>query len=186
MELFRNRFIWLFALLISTCAVIAETSDYRLLEGDVITISVWGEDDLKGEARVTPSGRISFPLAGSVEVRGKTTAEVEEIVEKSLGKYIPDAQVSVVVVSTQGNKVYVLGKVGKPGVVQMDSPMTVLQALAMVGGPNKFAEEDKIHVYRNSKGSDEVQLKVHYSKLMSGEDMSSNHWLQAGDTILVP
>ena len=176
---------FLTALILSTTPC-SNASDYRLLAGDIITISVWGEGELSGEVRVTPSGRINFPLAGNIDVNGKTPSEVEKTITKRLKKYIPDAQVSVVLVSSEGNKVYILGKVEKPGVVLMNSPMTVLQALAMAGGLNKFAKEDKIRVVRKQEGIKETQLKVNYSKILTGEDMSGNFWLRSGDTILVP
>jgi polysaccharide export outer membrane protein len=182
MKLLSTLCLMLMCLTLST----AWAGDYRLLEGDSLTISVYGEEDLKGEARVTPNGRISFPLAGTLKAKGRTVAELERAIASRLTRYIPEAQVSVVLVTSEGNKIYVLGKVNKPGAIVMQSPMTVAQALAMVGGLNKFADEDKIRVLRRDKHGEQIQIPVNYEDLMSGKDLSSNRWLFAGDTILVP
>ncbi len=178
--------LFIYLLLAVFGSSLAMAADYRLHEGDLLTISVYGEDELKGEARVTPRGRISFPLAGSVRVKGKTVSEVERIIASRLGKYIPEAQVSVVLVSSEGNKVYVVGKVNKPGVVPLSGPMRVMQALSLAGGLTKFADEDEIKILREDRRGREQEISVHYDDVMDGKDLSTNYWLRAGDTILVP
>lgn len=160
-------------------------SAYRLKEGDTLKISVWGEDTLNQEITVLPDGSISFPLVGTVNVDSMTVPQVVKEISKRLTKYIPDPNVSVVVSATQGNRIYVLGKVKTPGSFVMAGPMTVIQVLSLGGGLDKFANTDKIRVIRNTKGS-QKQLVVKYEDIMSGSDLSTNYLLQAGDTILVP
>jgi len=158
---------------------------YLLSPGDVISISVWGEDKLKQEVHVLPDGSITFPLAGQVDVAGLDATAVAKKVAARLKAFIPDPNVSVVITSTAGNLVYVQGKVLKPGTVQMSGPTAVLQVLSMSGGLDKFADKDDIKVVRRNGDKQEI-LPVHYSDLMSGHDMSTNIQLQAGDTLVVP
>jgi polysaccharide export outer membrane protein len=158
---------------------------YRLNPGDTLNISVWGEDKLKQDVHVLPDGSITFPLAGKVEVEGLDSTAVEAKLAARLEKYIPDPQVSVVITGTAGNLVYVQGKVLKPGTVPMSGVTTVLQALSLSGGLDKFADKDEIKVVRSKGGTQQI-LPVHYSDLMSGRDMSTNIQLQAGDTLVVP
>ncbi len=91
----------------------------------------------------------------------------------------------MVISSIEGNRAYVLGKVPKPGPVVMAGPTTVLQALSMAGGLDKFADEGSIKVVR-SKGSAQEILQVAYKDLISGRDMTTNLLLKAGDTLIVP
>lgn len=159
---------------------------YRLLPGDLINISVWGEDQLNSDVRVLPDGSISFPLAGRVNVKGKTTTQVERSLAARLKKYIPEAQVSVIVSSPDGNRIYVLGQVKKPGAVVMpNASMTVTQALSMAGGLDRFARENKIKILRNT-GEGQIQAQVRYQDIISGEDLTTNYQLMPGDTIVVP
>jgi polysaccharide export outer membrane protein len=158
---------------------------YQLKEGDVINISVWGEDTLNQETRVLPDGSISFPLVGNIVVSGLSAPEVEKAITGGLQEYVPDPDVSVVVTAAEGNRVFVLGKVQEPGAFVMTSPLTVMQALSLSGGLNTFADGNEIRILRGS-GNGESQLEVRYGDIMSGKDLSSNHLLEAGDTILVP
>lgn len=158
---------------------------YQLRAGDLVSISVWGEDKLKQDARVLPDGSITFPLAGQVDVAGLDTNAVADKIAAKLEKFIPDPQVSVVVTGTEGNLVYVQGKVLKPGSVHMPGQTTVLQALSMAGGLDKFADKDDIKVVRLNGAKQQI-LRVNYGKLMSGDDMTTNFLLKAGDTLVVP
>ncbi|WP_415756816.1 polysaccharide biosynthesis/export family protein [Pseudomonas sp. LT1P18] len=158
---------------------------YSLSPGDNLTISVWGEDKLKQDVRVLPNGSITFPLVGRVAVEGLDTTAVEQKIAAKLEKFIPDPQVSVVVTGTEGNLVYVQGKVLKPGPVHMAGRTSVLQVISMAGGLDKFADKDDIKVVRLNGAKQEI-LRVDYSKLMSGKDMATNFLLKAGDTLVVP
>lgn len=158
---------------------------YELKEGDQISISVWGEDELSLETLVLPDGSISFPLVGTLDVKGKTSLEVSSEIAVILDKYIPSPEVSVVVLSTDGNRIYVLGKVKTPGSIVMQGPMTVTQALSLSGGLDTFADNKQIRILRRN-GQSQQQLAVNYDDILSGRDLDTNHVLQAGDTILVP
>ena len=172
--------------LMSVAVVNAEPAQsYKLRQGDLIQVSVWGEDKLQKESLVLPDGSITYPLAGRVEVVGLTSSEVEKRIADKLKPYLPDPQVSVVIANISGYKAHVLGKVLKPGQVFMSGPMTVLDALSVAGGLDKFADRSGIKVLRNTPQGQKV-LPVHYDQLMRGEHLETNITLNPGDTILVP
>lgn len=158
-----------------------DSSHYKIHQGDVLDVSVWGDETLVKVIRVLPDGSISFPLAGHIAVAGFSPSEIEASITKKLKKYLPDPEVTVIVQSTEGNKIYILGKVNKPGVILLQGPMTILQALSISGGFNRFADLDEIKILRGKK-----VLEVHYGNLIRGEGLETNHLLQADDTILVP
>lgn len=170
--------------LFSAAFVLAESA-YQLKEGDVIQISVWGEDRLNQQTLVLPDGSVSFPLVGNMKVGGLSAPEVESVISEALEEFIPGADVSVVVTSTAGNLIYILGKVKAPGTYVMAAPMSVIQALSLSGGLETFANERDILIVRNSGGVQSL-LEVDYSDILSGKDISSNYQLEAGDTIMVP
>lgn len=159
--------------------------NYRLHYGDTVFISVWGEETLQKEVKVLPDGSVTFPLAGRVDVENVTTVEAQKRITEKLKVYLNDPQVTVVVTSVEGNKAYVIGKVLKTGAIPLTGPTTVLQALSMAGGFDKFAELTKIKVLRNVNNKQTV-TPVNYERLMQGQNLESNLLLQPGDTILVP
>ncbi|MEY2839499.1 MAG: hypothetical protein RJB60_1798 [Pseudomonadota bacterium] len=182
---FRNTLVLALAGLITSVAC-AQQAPYALRHGDTLVVSVWKEENLQREVRVLPDGSITFPLAGRVEVAGLSASEIEKQITNKLKAYIPDAVVSIVVTSIEGNRVYVIGKVPKPGPIVLTSPdTTVLQALSMAGGLDKFADSASIRVLRETREGTEL-LPVNYDKLIKGDNLKSNTRLKAGDTILVP
>lgn len=158
---------------------------YHLHQGDKILVSVWGEDTLKQEVVVLPDSSITLPLAGRVEVGGLSTPEVEQLIAEKLKKYLKDPVVTVVIEGLEGNRAYVTGKVLKPGPLIISGPITVLQAISIANGVDKFANESEIKVIRTKPDGQEI-LPVHYNDIISGKDMSTNIQLKAGDTIVVP
>ena len=162
------------------------TNIYRLHEGDSVMVSVWREDALQKQVVVLPDGSITFPLVGRVEVVGLSTPEVERIITAKLKQYLTEPVVSVVIAGIEGNRAYVTGKVIHPGSLIISSPMTVLQAISMVGGFDKFADESNIKVIRQGAPYTMQIFPVNYDAIISGKDISTNIYLKAGDTIVVP
>lgn len=182
-----SRVLLTVAFLIAGLPALAQQSAeiYRLRSGDAALISVWKEEALQKEVRVLPDGSITFSLAGRVEVAGLSAPEAEKRIAAKLKDYLPDPIVSVVITGIEGNRVYVLGKVPKPGPLVMNGPMTVLQALSIAGGLDKFADEGAIKIVR-PKGTEQEVLPINYRSLIGGREMSTNFQLKAGDTIIVP
>ena len=183
----KSTFLLFFACVLFANAVSAADSNntYKLNQGDLLQISVWGEETLQKEVRVLPDGSISFPLAGRVEVANETSTEVEKRVTEKLKVYLPDPQVSVVVTNVEGNKAYVIGKVIRPGSILLTGSTTAMQAISMAGGLDKFADLSAIKVLRGV-GKNQTIVNVNYNNLIRGQGLDSNILLKAGDTILVP
>ncbi len=158
---------------------------YQLHQGDKVMISVWREDTLQKEVVVLPDGSITFPLIGRVEVAGLSTPDVEQSITAKLKKYFPEPIVTVVIVGIDGNRAYVTGKVMHPGAFTISGPTTVLQAISLVGGFDKFADESSIKVIRAKPDGQEI-LPVNYKDIISGKNVSTNIQLKAGDTLVVP
>ncbi|MEI6719284.1 MAG: polysaccharide biosynthesis/export family protein [Betaproteobacteria bacterium] len=158
---------------------------YRLSPEDVLEISVWKEEGLRKEVIVRPDGGISFPLVGEIMAVGKTAVEIQAEVTERLKKVINDPVVSVSVLKVAGNRIYVIGRVNKPGEFTAGRYIDVLQALSMAGGLTPFAAEDDIKVLRKRNGRDEV-FRFQYSDIRKGRKLEQNILLQGGDVVVVP
>jgi len=161
------------------------TDQFHLGPGDVLEISVWKDEALFREVVVRPDGRISFPLIGDVVAQGRTVAELQKAVEAKIKAYVPDAPVNVMVIEVGSTRVYVVGKVARPGVYVMSQRMRVMQVLAMAGGMTAFAKKDDIIIIRQDKTGQKV-WPFNYSQVADGEDLSQNIMLEPGDTVVVP
>ena len=165
---------------------VAPQQGYELRPGDIVAVSVWQEPGLEQLVLVRPDGGISFPLAGDLTAEGLTLEELGAVLKQRLSKFIPDPVVTVTLQEIPGNRIYVIGKVNKPGdfpIIARD--VTVMQALSMAGGLTPFADEKNIKVLR-MEGGQQRSISFDYRKIRRGEDLGQNIALQAGDVIVVP
>lgn len=167
--------------------VVLAGPSYKINPGDLLRVNVWNEENLNRELVVSPDGYISFPLAGSFKVGGQTVEVAEEVLSEALGEYLKD--IPAVTISIQqllGNKIYLLGKVSRPGQYLINGPTDIMQALAMGGGLNTFAAENKIVVLRRIKTGEQISIPFEYADVKNGENLNTNIILQSGDVIVVP
>ncbi len=158
---------------------------YQLNPGDILQISVWNEEALQQEVLVLPDGTISFPLVGILEVANRTPGQVQEEIKAKLSKLIPDPEINLTVRAVEGNNIFIIGKVVRPGRFPMSSPTDVVQALSLAGGFTPYANSENIQILRRS-GTKQKVIKFDYSKISDGQALESNILLQSGDTIVVP
>ena len=181
---------WIMGSLIALQAVVATAADnvYRINAGDVLQVFVWNENDLSREAVIVqPDGRLNYPLVGEVMAGGRSTAEVSELIAQGLQKYIQDKPVvSVSLVRSDGNVVFVMGKVNRPGIYPINGPVDVTQALALAGGLNPYASEGNIKVLRRSDKGVQQAIPFDYPAVKAGKSLESNILLISRDIVVVP
>ena len=164
---------------------LAQGVEYRIGPEDVLHISVWQEEDLDRQVLVRPDGGISFPLAGDLQVSGRTPLEVQDEIRTRLQRYVPSAEVTVSVEEVSGYTVFVLGEVNSPGQFTLGRYVDVLQALTLAGGLTPYASERNITVRRRENGEESV-YDFNYNDVEKGRDRGQNIILQSGDVVVVP
>ncbi|HVW69525.1 MAG TPA: polysaccharide biosynthesis/export family protein [Steroidobacteraceae bacterium] len=160
-------------------------ADYRLNPGDKIDVSVWKETEMQKSLIIAPDGKIGFPLAGEVVAAGHTIGEVRAELVNRLKKYIPEPVVTVSLTANEGNRVFVIGQVNKPGMFGMNPQLNVLQALSLAGGGTPFAKLDSIIILRQTPSGQRV-ANFRYSQVSRGEHLEQNVTLESGDVVVVP
>jgi len=160
--------------------------EYRIGPGDVLSIEVWKDAALSREVTVLPDGKISFPLVGELTAGDRTVAELKKEIEGKLSRYVSDSPLTVEVRKVNSFHVYVLGRVNAPGRFVLTSNVTVLQALAIAGGPNAFANRSQIRILRQEGGKTVRSPAFDYDDVTAGKHLETNVLLQRGDVIYVP
>jgi polysaccharide export outer membrane protein len=126
-----------------------DVKGYALGAGDKLRITVFNEPDLSGEFDVNGQGNISAPLLGDVNVIGRTTNDVRDILTDRYGKdYLVNPRVSVEVMNYR--PFFILGEVNHPGSYPYVNGMTVISAVALAGGYTPRANRDRVEVKRAS------------------------------------
>lgn len=158
---------------------------YTIQPNDILDVFVWKEPELSRKVLVRPDGRISFPLLGDIPVAGVSTEELTQKIGTLLGEFIEAPHVTVIVDAIRHYRVYVTGNVLRPGVYEMETPVTVLQALTLAGGFQEFADQSDVKVLR-SYGREHVFLDFNYKDVIKGKRTEQNIVLKSGDVVVVP
>lgn len=164
---------------------VGQTPLYVIQSNDLLELFVWKEPELTRKVLVRPDGRISFPLVQDLQAAGMTPGELKAQIEAKLKEFLESPDVTVIVEAIQSYRIYVTGKVQKPGALTVEKPVTVLQALAMAGGLQEFANGAEMTVIRDS-GDENVLLRVNYKNVVQGKNPEQNVLLRSGDVVVVP
>jgi polysaccharide biosynthesis/export protein len=159
--------------------------DYILGPGDTLFVSVWKDPAMTQTVPVRPDGKISFPLIGEIQAGGRSVAQVKAEMEEKISRYVPDPVLTVGVQEIRSMLIYVIGRVNSPGRFAINSNLSVLQALAMAGGCNPFADTKNIRVFRKA-GNQTLIMDFNYNEVSAGKNLDQDIMLERGDVIVVP
>ena len=163
---------------------------FRLGPGDRLDIEILGERGSRAETFVTPDGKVYFNLLPGLSANGKTAAELKKDLEEGLKRYYRHPEVVVNLTQVSSQRVYLLGRVYNPGVIRLERPLTVLDAVSAGGGlyasrftgtTEELADLDHSFVMRDGQ-----VLPVNMKKLIQGGDLSQNIYLKPNDFIYLP
>jgi polysaccharide export outer membrane protein len=160
---------------------------YRLGPADEIAIRVTGQPDYTLErVKVSPTGSVYHPLLGDVEVAGMTVPRLTELLTRDLSEYLINPKVSVALIEANSAKIGVLGDVVHPGILIMNKPMNVLEAISASGGVADTGDKSGVVVLRQLRDGRGQTFKVNVKRILEGKaGPEENVPLQAGDTVIV-
>jgi polysaccharide export outer membrane protein len=160
--------------------------DYLLAANDIVSVTVYQEEDLSAKVRVSKDGSIVLPLLGSVTVGGKTRETAARLIRDLLAeKYLVSPQVSVDIAEYAKRRFTVLGQVSRPGSYEMpgDESVNLLQAISMAGGYSRLGTGRGVTVQRG-QGADKKTFKLDADAMAKDKDVKIFE-IEADDTITV-
>jgi len=160
-------------------------ADYVIGPGDILSIDVWKEPELSKQVSVRLDGNVSLPLVNDIKAAGLTCGELRSQLTEKYKDFVDVPEVSVTVLESRSKRIYLLGKVVRPGEYVLQKNMTVVQAISLAGGLAEWADAEEMKLIRKINGVERT-FSVDYDAIVSGEDLSQNVLLQPDDTIFVP
>lgn len=161
--------------------------DYLLQRSDLLRVQVFQEDDLTREVRISQEYTITLPLIGSIDLKGKTVRQAQEIIRDLYNRdYLVNPQINVIVLDYAKRTVNVLGSVNSPGVVQFpqEEGMNLLDAISRAGGFSRLADRRHVKLTRQVDGKIK-NYTINADEIIEGT--SKQDWpLQEDDLIDVP
>lgn len=165
-------------------------SKYRIGPGDVLQMDLLGDEYPVHPIPVGPDGYIYFDLLDGKYVSGMTLVQVQQMFLEALRHYHVNPRLSVNLLEARSSTYMVLGAVHNPGIYALDTPVTLVEALARAGGLS----------YSQSSGSGEYLaalekafllrhgefVPIDFESILSSGSEESHLPIQAGDFIYLP
>ncbi len=169
---------------------------YKIGNGDQISITVWGLQDIFPIANIAPdqnlrrvdsNGNIYFPYAGTIKAAGKTQNQLRNDLSKSLSEFFTEPQLDVSIARFNSQKVYLLGEVTRPSKIFIsDIPLSLSEALGEVSGLNtNTSSASEVFIIRQSlDGNKPMIFRADLSSPAAFLD-SNNFYLADNDIVYV-
>ena len=151
---------------------------------DLLAINVWKEPDFSQKIQVRSDGKISLPLLGEIQATGLTPLQLERDLTAKLRNYITKPEVTVMVEQINSKKFNILGQVARPGSYSLALAPTIVDAIAIAGGPRDFAKQKSIYILRENPGGGQPRIVFNYKDFLKGK--TQNVKLEPHDTVVVP
>jgi len=160
------------------------SSEFTIGPLDQLSIVVWKNRDVSAEVTVRPDGIVTLPLIGDVKAAGHTPSQLQKDIVKRLSEYIRGEEIVVSVGVTAVNSYHftVLGSVERAGFYSARSYVTTVEAVAMAGGPNRFAG-NAVYIIR---GNPSRKIPIDLKRATSSEHANENLVVLRGDVLVIP
>jgi polysaccharide export outer membrane protein len=183
------------ALALAACAAAPPTYDYRhepdprakeyeIGPLDQLKVVVWKNQELSAEVTVRPDGVVTLPLIGDVKAAGRPPSQLQKEISKRYAEYVrlDETAVSVGVSQVNSYSFTLSGNVEKAGVYAQKAYVTVIEAISLAGGPNKYAGNQAYVV----RGQPARRIPIDLKRASSGEHPEENVVVLRGDLIVIP
>ena len=179
--------LFLTACLLITGASILQAQDYILGEGDVLTVSVYDQPDLKSVVRISGDGMITLPLIGQVYAAGQSVDQLSQKIEQRLADgYLVNPQVTIFIEEFRSLKATILGAVRSPGLYELEGQTTLLELISKAGGLTEDASNKAIIQRGKSGEQDKEAININLYQLMEQGQTDQNLSIVNEDNIYIP
>jgi polysaccharide export outer membrane protein len=170
----------------AAAGAVAVAPDYVIGPDDVLSILFWRDKDLSAaDVTVRPDGKVTLPLLNDVQASGRTPEQLGDAIREAARKYVEDPNPTVIVKEIKSRRVFITGRIEKPGPYPLNGKTTILQLIAMAGGLREFVDGKNISVMRSEKDRQTVYA-FNYQDVVKKGYVHQNIELKPGDVVVVP
>ncbi len=140
------------------------------------------------QVTITPAGKMYLPGLGSIMAQGLTLEELKFEIDARYAATIPGVQVTPVLIQRAPRFVFVLGEVGNPGRFTLNSPTTLMGAIALAGGWRQGANLRQVVVFRRGEDWRLMATMLDVKGALYGRrpTPADEIWLSDSDIVVIP
>ncbi len=181
----------------------AGIDEYIIGQGDLLSVSVYGEGDMAASSftatsgvqssssvQVRVDGRISLKHVGDVHATGLTLTELADYLKVLYATIYDDPTITTVLLDGKSKRYTIMGKVTTPGIFPLSMQISLVQAVANSGGFTEWANSEITVVRKLIKNKDKGifkgnTLKFDYDDFLDGKKLEKNINVRSGDIIII-
>ncbi len=165
---------------------VAQSTNYIIGGGDLLTISVWRHPELDRQVTVRSNGLITFPPVGEIMAQGLTPLSLGQQLTQRLRDYTRETnQVTVTMEQFNSRAIFLTGQVAMPGRYSFEQIPDIVQVMGQAGGPLPSADLTSVSIIRATAAGPQV-IPVDLGSYLRGEPGGALPELLPGDTIEFP
>ena len=166
--------------------VAAKPMEYLIRQGDQLDIKFFYNPELNESVSVRPDGKISLQLVDEVQAAGLTPSQLDEVLTQKYANELKKPKITVIVRSFTGQRVYVGGEVGRPGLIDLSGGMTALEAVINAGGFKETAKPEAAILIRRGPDNKPIPIRIDLARMIDDEAAGPDVELQPYDIVYVP
>jgi protein involved in polysaccharide export with SLBB domain len=165
---------------------VQSTAGYVIRPGDELDIKFFYNPELNESVTVRPDGKISLQLVDEVQAGGLKPAELDEMLTRQYSKDLNKPEVTVIVRTFSGQRIYVGGEVNRQREMELRDRMTILQAVFQAGGFNESASPENTILIRQGPNNEPVPIRIDLKNAMYGQGDGADLFLRPNDILYIP
>ncbi|OGS22796.1 MAG: hypothetical protein A2252_10750 [Elusimicrobia bacterium RIFOXYA2_FULL_39_19] len=163
----------------------SDIKNYKIDQGDILSINVMPAKELSVESVVKPDGTITMQLIGVIKAEGKTVIDLENSISRALSVYVASPKVSIGMKYFNKRQIFILGEIRKPGSYPFKENFRLFDLITAAGGLTTTAGKKNIKVHRG-ESLERKTIAVNLEEIMATGDFSKDLVLQSGDIVEIP
>ncbi|HLP02095.1 MAG TPA: polysaccharide biosynthesis/export family protein, partial [Opitutaceae bacterium] len=168
---------------------------YKFVNGDLVSINVYGEGELSLAQKIDSRGRIRLALVGDIELAGRSVREAETFIERLYvdRRILKNPMVNISIQSYAVRDISILGAVRGPGKMAFPpekSTLDITDVITRAGGFLPTARSDSVRITRigadGRETTSEINVEAMLTRRGAGPDTPKEFAILPGDRIWIP
>ena len=164
----------------------ADQQNYHIQPGDQLAINFYLNPEFNDEVPVSPDGKITLRLIGTIPAAGVTPSQLASQIDKDYLSELRSPGATVIVKNMPGRQVYVQGEVTRPGAFPLQPGMTAMQAIADAGGTTQDAADNSVVLIRRDACGRPTGERLDLASAVSDPSKGDDAALMPYDVLVVP
>ena len=161
---------------------VIDPNEYVVGPGDIFGVNIDAMENMYFNITVGPTGDLLIPGVGSENISGLILIKCIDILKHRISDTFQNARIDISLINIRTFKVQIIGAVNNPGFAKISALTRLDEAIDVIEGLHRYADEKKILIKRTGENNIIVSL----ANYINTGSLNDNPILKEGDIVSVP